>query len=166
MTATVSMGLLLGAEAAESALISQEIAAVVLLAIAAGVAVLAARVRFPYTVALVIAGFGASALGDLVAVDVSPDLILALLVPPLLFEATLHLPWSKLRADLTPILLFALVGTAIGTLVLGWLVNATLGLPWAAALAFGALISATDPVAVIAFFKAMGAPKRLSTTIR
>ncbi len=151
--------------AEESALLSQEIAAVVLLAIAAGVAVVAGRLRFPYTVALVIAGFGASALGDLVAVDISPDLILALLVPPLLFEATLHLPWSKLKADLTPILMFALIGTLIGTLVLGALVNAVLDLPWPAAFAFGALISATDPVAVIAFFKALGAPKRLSVLV-
>ncbi len=141
-------------------LLAQETAAVVLLAIAAGVAVLAARFKFPYTVALVIAGFGATVLGELVAVEVSKDLILALLVPPLLFEATLHLPWGKLKADLTPVLLFALVGTFVGTFALGAVVNVTLGLPWAAALAFGALISATDPVAVIAFFKALGAPKR------
>lgn len=151
--------------AEESALLAQEIAAVILLAIAAGVAVVAARLKFPYTVALVIAGFGAAALGEVVRVDVSPDLILALLVPPLLFEATLHLPWAKLKADLTPVLLFALAGTFIGTMVLGAIVNATLGLPWAAAFAFGALISATDPVAVIAFFKALGAPKRLSVLV-
>jgi CPA1 family monovalent cation:H+ antiporter len=151
--------------AEESDFVAQETAAVVLLAIAAGVAVLAARFKFPYTVALVIAGFGASVLGELVAVDISPELILFLLVPPLLFEATLHLPWSKLKADLTPILLFALIGTFVGTLAIGALVNVTLGLPWAAALAFGALISATDPVAVIAFFKALGAPKRLSVLV-
>jgi CPA1 family monovalent cation:H+ antiporter len=151
--------------AEESQLLSQEIAAVVLLAIAAGVAVIAKRLSFPYTVALVIAGLGASVLGDLVAVSVSPDLILALLVPPLLFEATLHLPWSKLKSDLTPILMFALIGTFIGTVLLGALVNQALGLPWPAAFAFGALISATDPVAVIAFFKALGAPKRLSVLV-
>ena len=148
-----------------SELVSTETAAVVLLAIAAGVAVLAARIRFPYTVALVIAGFGATGLGELVEVEVSFDLILFLLVPPLLFEATLHLPWSKLKADLTPVLMFALVGTALGTLVLGALTNLTLGIPWAAAFAFGALISATDPVAVIAFFKALGAPKRLTVLV-
>lgn len=151
--------------AEQSELIRQETAVVVLLAIAAGVAVLAKRLRFPYTVALVIAGFGASALGEVVNVSVSPDLILALLVPPLLFEATLALPWKKLRADLFPVMLLALIGTAAGTLVLGALVNQTLGVPWAAAFAFGALISATDPVAVIAFFKQLGAPKRLTVLV-
>lgn len=157
------IALLLAAE--ESELIRQETAAVILLAIAAGVAVIAKRLRFPYTVALVLAGFGASTLGDLVRVDVSPDLILALLVPPLLFEATLHLPWAKLRADLVPVLLLALVGTTVGTLGLGALVHYTLDIPWAAAFAFGALISATDPVAVIAFFKSLGTPKRLSVLV-
>ncbi len=156
---------LLAAEGSTSELVSNETAVVVLLAIAAGVAVLAARLRFPYTVALVIAGFGAVYLGELVEVEVSFDLILFLLVPPLLFEATLHLPWSKLKADLVPVLMFALIGTAVGTLVLGALTNLTLGIPWAAAFAFGALISATDPVAVIAFFKALGAPKRLTVLV-
>lgn len=156
---------LLAAESGPSEFLRQEIAAVVLVAIAAVVAVLAARVRFPFTVALVVAGLLATFLGDLVAVDVSADLILALLVPPLLFEATLQLPWPKLRADLFPILLFALVGTAVGTLAIGGLVHWTLTVPWAAAFAFGALISATDPVAVIAFFKALGAPKRLTVLV-
>jgi CPA1 family monovalent cation:H+ antiporter len=151
--------------AEESDFIRQETAAVVLLAIAAGVAVVAKRIKFPYTVALVIAGFGAVTLGELVAVDVSPELILALLVPPLLFEATLHLPWSKLRADLVPVTLLALVGTGVGTVGLGYLVNAALGIPLPAAFAFGALISATDPVAVIAFFKSLGTPKRLSVLV-
>ncbi|MFT7601508.1 MAG: CPA1 family monovalent cation:H+ antiporter [Acidimicrobiales bacterium] len=148
-----------------STLLRTEIAIVILLAIAAGVAVIAKRLQFPFTVALVIAGFAATLLGDLVAVEVSADLILALLVPPLLFEATLHLPWKKLKADLTPILVAALVGTALGTLVVGAVIHQVLGIEWAAAFAFGALISATDPVAVIAFFKSLGAPKRLAVLV-
>ncbi len=148
-----------------SNLIKTETAAVVLIAIAAGVAVLARRAAFPFTVALVLAGFGASALGELVAVDVSHDLILFLLVPPLLFEATLHLPWPKLKADLVPALTLALLGTLIGTLAIGSLSHFGLDLPWEASLAFGALISATDPVAVIAFFRTLGTPKRLSVLV-
>lgn len=149
----------------ESNLVQTETAMVILFAIAAGVAVLSRAFGFPNTVALVIAGFAASALGELVAIDVSPELIMALLVPPLLFEATLHLPWRKLKADLFPVLLFALAGTAFGTLSIGWLVHTTVDVPWPAAFAFGALISATDPVAVIAFFKSLGAPKRLSVLV-
>ncbi len=159
--------LLLAAEAgeAESNLVRTEIATVLLIAISAAVAVVVRRVNFPYTVALVIAGFAATGLGEVVQVDVSPELILGLLVPPLLFEATLNLPWRKLRADLPAILVFALLGTLVGTFGIGWVMNGALGIPWAAALAFGALISATDPVAVIAFFKSLGTPKRLAILV-
>ena len=148
-----------------SEFIAQESAVVLMLAIAALVAVVANRLRFPFTVALVVVGLLASVLGSVVAVDVSPDVILFLLVPPLLFEATLQLPWPKLRADLVPIMLFALVGTAVGTLALGALVHITVSVSWTAAFAFGALISATDPVAVIALFKTLGAPKRLAVLV-
>ncbi len=163
----LTQSLMLAAEAAgeESNLIRTEIATVILIAISALVAVVARRVNFPYTVALVIAGFLATGLGSVVEVDVSADLILGLLVPPLLFEATLNLSWRKLRADLPAVLVFALLGTLVGTLGVGWVMHEALGLPWAAALAFGALISATDPVAVIAFFKSLGAPKRLTVLV-
>ena len=158
------MTYLFAAEAASN-LIETEAAAVILLAIAAGVATLSRRFNFPYTVALVIAGFFATALGEIVAVEVSAELIFALLVPPLLFEATLHLAWKKLKVDLLPVLFNALLGTLLGIGIIGSLMHYGLDLPWEAAFAFGALISATDPVAVIAFFKTLGTPKRLSVLV-
>ncbi|MEM7115218.1 MAG: Na+/H+ antiporter [Chloroflexota bacterium] len=151
--------------AEESALIQQEIGFVVLLSIAALVAILVRRIRLPYTVALVIVGLILSFFPDLIEFEISSDLILAILVPPLLFEATLHIPWKKLRADLLPILLLAMVGTLVGTFLVGGIVQQVLNIPWAAAIAFGALISATDPVAVIAFFRSLGVSKRLTVLV-
>jgi len=156
--------MLIAAEEA-SQLIEQETALVILLGIAAGVAFLSRRANFPFTVALVLAGFAAAALGELVTVEASADLILALLVPPLLFEATLNLPWKKLKHDLFGILTLALAGTLAGSVAVGTVVHYLLDLPWALSFAFGALISATDPVAVIAFFKSLGTPKRLSVLV-
>ncbi|MGI9610046.1 MAG: Na+/H+ antiporter, partial [Acidimicrobiia bacterium] len=123
------------------------------------------RARFPFTVALVLAGFVAAGFGEIVDVEVSADLILALLVPPLLFEATLNLPWTKLRRELFGVLTLALAGTMMGSLAVGTVVHFVLDIPWALSFAFGALISATDPVAVIAFFKSLGTPKRLSVLV-
>ncbi len=163
---TVSLiPLILAAEEETSQLIKQETAVVILLGIAAAVAVFARRARFPFTVALVLAGFVAAGLGEVVSVEASSDLILALLVPPLLFEATLNLPWKKLKADLVPILTLALAGTLTGSFAVGTVVHLVLDVPWALSFAFGALISATDPVAVIAFFKSLGTPKRLSVLV-
>ncbi len=154
--------------AAESQLLDSEVAIVLLLAIAAVVAVAVRRVRIPYTVALVVAGLGLAFIpeGSPIQIDISADLILAVLVPPLLFEATVHISWGRLRRDLAPVLLFALVGTLIGAFLVGGLVYRFVdGVPWAAAVAFGALISATDPVAVIAFFRSIGVSKRLTILV-
>ncbi len=148
--------------AGESGLIQQEIGFVILLSIAALVAIIIRRVRFPYTVALVLVGLGLSFFPNFLNLDVSSDLILAVLVPPLIFEATLHIKWRDLRQDLPLVLLLAIVGTLVSTFIVGGIVSQFLSIPLLGALAFGALISATDPVAVIAFFRSLGVDKRLS----
>ena len=151
--------------AAESTFLDQELSVVVLLAMAATLAVITKRIKVPYTVALVLAGLALAFLPDFIELEFSPELILGLLVPPLLFEATLHLQWSRLKADLVPVLLLAIGGTMFGTFFVAWIVWALLDIPWLAAVAFGALISATDPVAVIALFKTLGVSKRLSVLV-
>lgn len=153
------------AVAQESGLIQQEIGFILLLTVAAGIAILSRRIRFPYTVALVIAGLILAFFPNFLELDISSDLILAVLVPPLLFEATLHIKWRALRLDLPLIIALAVFGTLISTLIVGGIVSPVLDVPLAGALAFGALISATDPVAVIAFFRSLGVSKRLSILI-
>lgn len=159
--------MILATEASDGAsLLEQELSLVILLAITAGVALLVKRIRLPYTVALVLVGLAFAFLpADFVNLDINAELILSILVPPLLFEATLHIPWKKLKADLFPILLLALAGTMIGTFATAGIVMQFVEIPWLAAVAFGALISATDPVAVIAFFKSLGVDKRLSVLV-
>ena len=151
--------------AEESELIQQEIGFLVLLTIAALVAIVIRRIRIPYTVALVLVGLLLSFIPNPFQFDVSSDLILAILVPPLLFEATLQIKWAKLKEEIVPILLLAVVGTLAGTIIVGEIVTWVLDIPLLAALAFGALISATDPVAVIAFFRSLGVSKRLGLLI-
>jgi len=154
------------AESEGTSLLETELSVVILLAIAAGVALLVKRIKLPYTVALVLVGLGFAFLPEtFIDIEISADLILFLLVPPLLFEATLHIPWSKLKADLLPVLMFALGGTMLGTFATAAVIQPILDIPWLAAVAFGALISATDPVAVVAFFKSLGVNKRLSVLV-
>lgn len=155
-----------GGDGGHDPILETELAIIGLLAIAATVAVVVRRIKIPYTVALVLVGLVLALFPtDLLAIDISPNLLLGILVPPLLFEATLHLPWAKLRADLGIILIIALGGTLLGSVIVGGIVMRVLDIPWLAALAFGALISATDPVAVIAFFKTLGVDKRLTVLV-
>lgn len=151
--------------AEESGLIQSEVSIVLLLSVAALVAIIIRRIRLPYTVALVLVGLLLSFFPNPLQIDVSSDLILAILVPPLLFEATLQIKWPRLRKDIVPILLLAVVGTLISTVIVGAIVAQVLDVPLLAAAAFGALISATDPVAVVAFFRTLGVSKRLSILV-
>jgi CPA1 family monovalent cation:H+ antiporter len=149
----------------ESPLIQQELGFVILLSVAALVAIFIRRVRLPYTVALVLVGLLLALFPNFLNLTVSSDLILAILVPPLLFEATLHIKWERLKSDLMPVVMLALVGTLISTFIVGGIVRYFLAIPLTAAIAFGALISATDPVAVIAFFRSLGVSKRLALLV-
>lgn len=151
---------------ADPSVLQQELSIVLLLAIGSAVALIVKRITLPYTVALVLVGLALAFLpGGLIEFDINADLILFILVPPLLFEATLHLPWRKLKADLVPVLFFAIGGTMLGTFATAFAITQIVDIPWLAAVAFGALISATDPVAVIAFFKSLGVDKRLGVLV-
>lgn len=137
---------------------------VVLLLIASVVAIVARRLRLPYTVGLVLIGLVLSLLSP-VAIKISPQIILALLVPPLIFEAAFHLNLEHLRRDFWLIILFALPGVILTTLLVGGVVAAGTGLAIQVAMVFGALISATDPVAVVALFRRLGVPRRLQVLL-
>src|SRR6266508_3472157 len=137
---------------------------VILLLIASAVAVLARRLRIPYTVGLVLIGLALSLLSSTV-IKISPQIILALLVPPLIFEAEFHLRWDDLRRDFWLILLLAIPGVILTTLLVGGVVAWGTGLAIQTAMVFGALVSATDPVAVVALFRRLGVPRRLQVLL-
>ena len=96
----------------------------------------------------------------------SSDLILAILVPPLLFEATLQIKWETDCAKIScRSCCWPSSARLISTIIVGAIVTQVLAVPLLAAVAFGALISATDPVAVVAFFRSLGVSKRLSILV-
>ena len=136
-----------------------------LLVVASLVAIVIQRIRLPYTVALVLVGLGLSFFQGMITIELTEELILALFLPPLLFEAAFHVEVKELRQNLSPILMLAIFGVIISTFVVGGLVAWGTSLTLSTALIFGALIAATDPVAVVAMFRALGAPKKLTTII-
>lgn len=152
-----------------SATIEQlELQVIGLLIIAVLVATLARRVRIPYTVALVLTGLAVSALNVAPAlgdVSLSPTLILLTFLPGLIFEAAYHLDLRALRDNLKPILLLAVPGVLISMAIIGYLTHWLFDIPLAEALLFGVLISATDPISVVALFKELGVDKRLGVIV-
>ena len=137
---------------------------VLLVMVATLVAIVGRRIRLPYTVSLVLVGLFISIQRPL-DIEIAPELIMAIFVPPLLFEAAFHLDFGMLRDNLTSIIVLAVPGVILTTLLVGGIVALGTGLPLGAMLVFGALIAATDPVAVVALFRALGVPRRLAVAV-
>ena len=143
-----------------------EIERVVVLLIAAAVAAVVARwVRLSYTLALLLLGLGLGAFDVVPTPALSSEVILLLFLPPLLFEAAFVLDLRLLWSVRAGVLALALPGVLLAMAVGGALVHWGLGLPWAVALLFGAMIAATDPVAVLATFRQLGADHRLAVLL-
>lgn len=134
---------------------------VLLLIVAILVALIARRLHLPYTVGLVITGFGLALTRINAGVTLTPELIFDVILPPLLFEAALNIHWKDLRRDTLPVLTLATLGVVVSAFFVAWGMQHLLGWPWPSALVFGVLIAATDPVAVIAMFKDTGVVGRL-----
>jgi monovalent cation:H+ antiporter, CPA1 family len=130
------------------------------LAVAMIVALAARRLKLPYTVGLVMVGAIVALSKADFGLPLTHDFIFDMILPPLLFEAALTIPWVELRRDILPILLLSTFGTIVsaGVVALGMV---SLGWPTRSALVFSALIAATDPVAIIAMFKDNGIKGRL-----
>lgn len=121
--------------------------------VAAVVAIVATRLRLPYSVGLVLAGIALASLPLHTGFPVTQRLLFLVLLPPLVFETAYHMQWRALRRDLSVVLTLATVGVLIAALITATGMHWIAHWGWTSALAFGMLIAATDPVSVIATFK-------------
>lgn len=132
-----------------------------LLLVACLIAMISRKLGLPYSVGLVAAGLLIALIPNAPKFTLSRDLIFNILLPPLVFEAALQLPWKEFRRELPATLTLALVGVGLAALVVAAGLHFSLQWSWIGASLFAVLIAATDPVAVIAAFKEMNADKRL-----
>ena len=142
---------------------------VALLGLAAIVAIVVRPLRLPYSVALVLVGLGAG-LVETVAIAgpepvVPPEVVLVVLLPGLVFEAGYRLDLTHLRRSFAALLLLAAPGVIISAAVVAVLLNVVTGLRLDLAFIVGAMVSATDPVAVVATFRRLDVPRDLATIV-
>jgi monovalent cation:H+ antiporter, CPA1 family len=137
----------------------------ILLFISALVAILTRRLHLPYTVGLVLAGIGLYFSPIQIALHLSKDLIFFVFLPPLVFEAALCIRWVEFKRDLLVVGVLASLGVVLAAGVTAAGMHYLLAWQWQAAVLFGVLIAATDPVSVIATFKEAGLQGRLRLLI-
>ncbi len=149
---------------------SLEILIILLFVVATAVAIAARRLGVPYTAALVATGLVLGALHVLDPPHLTEEMLFAIFLPGLIFEAAFHLEFRSFWRDRLVIASLAVPGVLVSLgLTAALLVASARLLPaggeftWPVALIFGSLIAATDPIAVVGLFRSMGAPRRLST---
>ncbi|MEG4090817.1 sodium:proton antiporter [Microcoleus sp. Pol12B4] len=137
---------------------------IILLLIATVVALVTQRLRIPYVTGLVLAGLPITeVLSRRIGLD--PSLVLNLFLPILIFEAAINTDISRLRSTFKPIALLAGPGSIFSSAIIAVLVKFGLGLDWIPASLIGVILANTDTVSMIAVFKEIRVPSRLSTIV-
>ena len=142
---------------------------ILLFVVATAVAIAVRRWKVPYTVALVVAGLGLGFVHAFEPPHLTKELLFTVFLPGLIFEAAFHIEFKQFWRNRGAIVALAVPGviaaTALTALILTPVAQSlhfAQKFDWRYALVFGALISATDPIAVVAIFKTLGAPTRLA----
>jgi CPA1 family monovalent cation:H+ antiporter len=129
------------------------------------VALVARRIGIPYSLALVVFGLIVAALAPLHRIEISPELVLVVLLPGLVFEGAFQTDLNELRRTFSGITLLAVPGVLVSAGIVAVVLHFAAGLSLELGFVVGAIVSATDPVAVIATFKRLGTPRRLATLV-
>ena len=126
---------------------------------------LAHRTRIPYPILLVVGGAVLGMVAD-TELELPPELVLVIFLPPLLYSAAFFSSLRDLRANARPIGLLAVGAVSVTVLAVGVVAHAIIpGLSWPAAFTLGAVLSPTDPVAATAIASRVGAPRRFVTVV-
>ena len=137
-----------------------------LLVLATVLAGVARRLGVPDPIVLVVAGIIVGLIPGVPHIELEPELVFLLFLPPILYAAGYFTSIRDFRANLRPILLLSVGLVLVTTVVVAAVLKALVPeLPWAAALAFGAIVSPPDAVAATAVFRRLGVPRRVVTIL-
>jgi CPA1 family monovalent cation:H+ antiporter len=143
-----------------------EILVVGLFLAVAGLAALSRAMGQPYPIALVLGGLVLGFVPGLPHVELKPEVVLVIFLPPLLYSGAFFVSLRDVRRDLRVVSLQA-IGLVLFTMcAVAWIAHTAIdGLPWAAAFALGAIVAPTDPVAATTILRRLGAPRRIVTIL-
>ena len=134
---------------------------IVLLAVISAVALVAKRLKIPPAILLVITGVGLALIPDLPTLQLAPDLVLVLVLPPIIYWDAVKMSWKEFRFNLRAITLLAVGCVVFTTVTVAAASHFLLGFPWAVGFVLGAIISPPDAVAPLAIAERMQLPRRL-----
>ena len=134
---------------------------ILLMVVISAVAVVARRLEVPPAILLVITGVGLALIPGLPTLQLAPDLVLVLVLPPVIYWSAVKMSWREFRFNLRPITLLALGCVLFTTVAVAGATHWLLGFPWPVGFVLGAIVSPPDPVAPLAIAQRLQIPKRL-----
>jgi monovalent cation/hydrogen antiporter len=134
---------------------------ILLLAVISVVGLAARRLQIPAAILLVITGVALALIPDLPTLQLAPDLVLVLVLPPIIYWDAVKMSWKEFRFNLRPIALLAIGCVVFTTIAVAAATHFLLGFPWAVGFVLGAIISPPDAVAPLAIARRMQLPRRL-----
>jgi Na+/H+ antiporter len=132
-----------------------------LLAVLVVVAIIARRLDTAPSILLVVAGIGLALVPGLPRIELAPELVLLVLLPPLIYSAGVSMSWREFRFNLRPIALLAVGCVVFTTCAVAAAAHLVLGLPWAIGFLLGAIVAPPDVVAPLAIARRLGLPRRI-----
>jgi CPA1 family monovalent cation:H+ antiporter len=143
-----------------------DLAALLMILVAgAAMIVLVPKLRVPYPILLVVGGLALGFVPGVPEVELSPELILVGILPPLLYGAAFFTSLRDLRANVRPVTLLSVGLVLLTMVVVAVVAHELVGLPWAAAFVLGAVVSPTDPIAATAIMQRLGVPRRIVSVV-
>jgi len=136
-----------------------------LLGVIAAIAFVASRLNVPPSILLVLAGVVLALVPGLPALQLAPELVLLLVLPPVIYSSAVAMSWREFRFNLRPITLLAVGCVSFTTLVVAAATHALLHFPWAVGFTLGAIVSPPDAVAPLAILRRMQIPRRLAVIL-
>src|SRR5215216_820762 len=137
----------------------------VLLAAVAALATLASRIGVPYPILLVLGGLVLGFVPGLPRIELQPNVVFLLFLPPLLYISAIFTSWRDFRRHLPKISLLAVGLVLVTVCAVAAVAHWAVGLPWGAAFVLGAIVSPTDAVAATAIAERLGIPRRIVTIL-
>jgi CPA1 family monovalent cation:H+ antiporter len=133
----------------------------ILLAVLAGTALLARRINVAPAILLMLAGIALAFVPGMPMVELPPELVLLVFLPPLIYSASVAMSWREFRSNLRPIILLS-VGCVIFTaFAVAAATHYLIGLPWSVGFLLGAIVAPPDVVAPLAIARKLGMPRRI-----
>ena len=133
----------------------------ILLIVLAGTALIARQINVAPAILLLLAGIALAFVPGMPSVELPPEVVLLLVLPPLIYSASVAMSWREFKFNLRPIILLSVGSVIFTAFAVAAATHYLIGLPWSVGFLLGAIVAPPDVVAPLAVARKLGMPRRI-----